>query len=97
MKAVVSQHARLCVAEIPEPVPGEGQLVLDVTRCGICGSDLHARHHADAQADVMAEAGYAGFAAWSPIAIGSVSTATSGARPLGTGIVNASSTSTRSA
>ena len=36
--------------------------MLDVTRCGICGSDLHARHHADAQADVLAEAGYPGFA-----------------------------------
>ena len=30
-------------------------------RCGICGSDLHARHHADEQADVLAEAGYDGF------------------------------------
>ncbi len=28
---------------------------------GICGSDLHARHHADEQADVLAEAGYDGF------------------------------------
>ena len=36
--------------------------MLDVTRCGICGSDLHARHDADTQADVLAEAGYAGFA-----------------------------------
>lgn len=62
MKAVVSQHSRLGVTDIPEPIPGEGQLVLEVTRCGICGSDLHARHHADAQADVLAEAGYEGFA-----------------------------------
>jgi threonine dehydrogenase-like Zn-dependent dehydrogenase len=30
-------------------------------RCGICGSDLHARHHADEQADVLAESGYDGF------------------------------------
>ena len=36
--------------------------MLDVTRCGICGSDLHARYHADIQADVLAEAGYEGFA-----------------------------------
>ncbi|AEG94673.1 zinc-binding dehydrogenase [Ramlibacter tataouinensis] len=62
MKAVVSQHARLSVVDLSEPVPGEGQLVLDVTRCGICGSDLHARHDADAQADVLAQAGYGGFA-----------------------------------
>lgn len=33
-------------------------MLLDVVRAGICGSDLHARHHADAQADVLAEAGY---------------------------------------
>lgn len=62
MKAVVCQDAKLEVVDLPEPEPGEGQLVLDVTLCGICGSDLHARHHADAQADVLAEAGYDGFA-----------------------------------
>ena len=62
MKAAICQGAKFSVADIPEPEPGEGQLVLDVTRCGICGSDLHARHHADAQADVLAEAGYPGFA-----------------------------------
>ncbi len=62
MKAVVCQDAKLDVIDIPEPKPGEGQLVLDVTRCGICGSDLHARHHANIQADVLAEAGYKGFA-----------------------------------
>ncbi len=62
MKAVVCQDAKLEVVDLPEPEPGEGQLVLDVTRCGICGSDLHARHHADAQADVLVEAGYDGFA-----------------------------------
>ncbi|WP_213955445.1 zinc-binding dehydrogenase [Variovorax sp. dw_954] len=62
MKAVVCQDAKLDVIDLPEPEPGQGQLVLEVTRCGICGSDLHARHHADAQADVLAEAGYDGFA-----------------------------------
>lgn len=36
-------------------------MLVDVLRCGICGSDLHARHHADQQADVLAEAGYDGF------------------------------------
>ncbi|GAC1591972.1 MAG: zinc-binding dehydrogenase [Acidimicrobiales bacterium] len=36
-------------------------MLLNVTACGICGSDLHARRHADAQADVLAEAGYDGF------------------------------------
>lgn len=62
MRAVVCQDANLGVVDMPEPEPGEGQFVLDVTRCGICGTDLHARHHADAQADVLSEAGYSGFA-----------------------------------
>ncbi|WP_410574727.1 zinc-binding dehydrogenase [Amycolatopsis sp. cmx-4-61] len=43
---------------MPDPVPGRGQLVLEVQRCGICGSDLHSRLHADELADVLAEIGY---------------------------------------
>lgn len=62
MRAVVCENGDLSVADLPDPEPVEGQILLDVTGCGICGSDLHARHHADAQADVLAEAGYDGFA-----------------------------------
>ena len=62
MRAVVCQDSQLDVEVIPEPEPGPAQVLLDVTGCGICGSDLHARYHADAQADVLAEAGYDGFA-----------------------------------
>ncbi len=61
MKAVVCHDAALTVTDLAAPVPGNGQVVLDVVRCGICGSDLHARRHADEQADVLAEAGYDGF------------------------------------
>jgi threonine dehydrogenase-like Zn-dependent dehydrogenase len=61
MKAVACENSRLEVIELPDPEPGPGQVVVEVIRCGICGSDLHARHHADAQADVLAEAGYDGF------------------------------------
>lgn len=32
--------------------------MLEVVRCGICGSDLHSRLHADALADVAGEVGY---------------------------------------
>lgn len=60
-KAVACQNTQLDVIDIPDPVPGQGHVVLEVTGCGICGSDLHARHHADAQADVLVEAGYEGF------------------------------------
>ena len=61
MRAVACQNAELAVVDLPTPEPGEGQVLIDVLRCGICGSDLHARHHADQQADVLAEAGYDGF------------------------------------
>ena len=61
MKAVVCEQSRLEVADVASPEPAKGQLLLSVLRCGICGSDLHARHHADEAADVVAEAGYDGF------------------------------------
>src|SRR4051794_7290430 len=61
MKAVACENAKLEVVDLPAPEPGKGQVVVDVLRCGICGSDLHARHHADLAADVLAEAGYDGF------------------------------------
>lgn len=61
MKAVVCEKGELEVADLPDPHPADGQVLLEVNACGICGSDLHARHHADAQADVLAESGYDGF------------------------------------
>lgn len=61
MKAVSCSNARLEVVDLPTPAPAKGQLLLDVLRCGICGSDLHARRHCDEVADVMAETGYDSF------------------------------------
>lgn len=49
------------MVDLPDPRPAEGQLVLDVLRCGICGSDLHAKDHADELTEVMAEGGYRDF------------------------------------
>jgi threonine dehydrogenase-like Zn-dependent dehydrogenase len=62
MRAVVCSNAELEVVERPEPVPGRGQVRIEVLRCGICGSDLHARHGCDAWADLAARAGYDRFA-----------------------------------
>lgn len=31
----------LTVETLPDPAPGQGQVVIEVCRCGICGSDLH--------------------------------------------------------
>src|SRR3954465_1970668 len=59
MRAVVCQNAQLDVVDdLPEPVPARGQVRLEVLRCGICGSDLHARHGIDAWADMAARTGY---------------------------------------
>lgn len=58
MRAVVCQQAELSVQDLPAPHPGRGQVRLEVLRCGICGSDLHARHGIDAWADMTAAAGY---------------------------------------
>ncbi|MFL6156504.1 MAG: zinc-binding dehydrogenase [Marmoricola sp.] len=60
MRAVTVTRTELAVEDVPAPSPDKGQLVLDVVRCGICGSDLHGRHHADALADIGAELGYDG-------------------------------------
>lgn len=61
MKVVTCTHENLAVADRPTPTPGRGQLLIDVERCGICGSDLHARRHSDELADVMHETGYDDF------------------------------------
>ncbi len=49
------------MADVPDVQPAKGQLLLQVLRCGICGSDLHARQHCDELADVLAEIGYDDF------------------------------------
>jgi len=43
MKAAVFQKLRapLEVHTLPDPVPGANEVVVEVCRCGICGSDLH--------------------------------------------------------
>lgn len=43
MRAVTFQelHKPLVFETLPDPTPGDGQVVVKVGRCGICGSDLH--------------------------------------------------------
>jgi len=59
MKAVVCQNTELSVVDLPEPKPGKGQVLVEVLRCGICGSDLHIRHHCDHMKALMGKVGYA--------------------------------------
>ena len=61
MKTVACTNAKLEVVDLPTPTPAKGQVLIEVLRCGICGSDLHARRHCDELADVMAESGYDAF------------------------------------
>jgi threonine dehydrogenase-like Zn-dependent dehydrogenase len=59
MKAVICQNEEMRVEDVPDPNPGSGQVKLSVVRCGICGSDLHARHGGlDAWAELGDLAGY---------------------------------------
>lgn len=58
MRAVTCTDAKLEVTDLPDPEPAQGQLLLDVLRCGICGSDLHARKHCDEMADIAGAVGY---------------------------------------
>jgi (R,R)-butanediol dehydrogenase / meso-butanediol dehydrogenase / diacetyl reductase len=43
MRAAVMQglHKPLVIETLADPTPGDGELVVKVGRCGICGSDLH--------------------------------------------------------
>lgn len=58
MRAVTCREASLEVVDRPTPTLEKGHILLDVLRCGICGSDLHARHHADEMADAASAVGY---------------------------------------
>jgi threonine dehydrogenase-like Zn-dependent dehydrogenase len=61
MKSVVCEHGVFEVVDGPEAAPRSGQVRLEVLRCGICGSDLHARHGIDQWADMAARIGYERF------------------------------------
>ncbi|MEJ6002959.1 zinc-binding dehydrogenase [Paucibacter soli] len=58
MKAVVCQNKQLSLVDLPEPKPEQGQLLVKVLRCGICGSDLHVRQHCDHWGQIMGRSGY---------------------------------------
>ena len=46
MRASVLRGGRMVLRDdVAEPVPGPGQVLVDVTACGICGSDLHFAKH----------------------------------------------------
>ncbi|MFJ2745811.1 zinc-binding dehydrogenase [Streptomyces sp. NPDC087440] len=48
MRAAVLRAGTFVVDEVPEPVPGPGQVLVETLATGICGSDLSAYRHTDA-------------------------------------------------
>ncbi|MBX3706208.1 MAG: zinc-binding dehydrogenase [Pseudomonadales bacterium] len=45
MRAAVMRNGAIEVGEVPEPVPGPGEVLVRTLACGICGSDLHVLQH----------------------------------------------------
>ena len=45
--AVLRDHRMVYRDDVPEPIPGPGQVLVEVTACGICGSDLHFASHGE--------------------------------------------------
>src|SRR3989442_1547079 len=59
MRAVVMRNKKLAVADVPEPVPEAGEVLVRTLACGICGSDLHALKRADRFVETSRRAGNA--------------------------------------
>ena len=48
MKALVYTGTQMSeIQNLDQPVAGEGQVLVDIAYCGICGSDMHAWHGQD--------------------------------------------------
>jgi threonine dehydrogenase-like Zn-dependent dehydrogenase len=47
MRAAIFRKGQIVVGEVSEPKPREGQVLVKTLACGICGTDLHARLHAE--------------------------------------------------
>ena len=61
MKAAILEQGKMRVADIAEPQPGKGHVIVQPILCGVCGSDLHARDHSDHLCDLLHRAGFRGF------------------------------------
>ena len=46
MRAAVMRDSKIVATDVPEPIPGAGEVLVKTLACGICGSDLHALKHA---------------------------------------------------
>lgn len=57
MKAAVLRGGEIVVDDVPDPVPGPGQVLVRTLACGICGSDLHFRRHGRRIVEASADGG----------------------------------------
>ncbi|HSS11366.1 MAG TPA: zinc-binding dehydrogenase [Acidimicrobiales bacterium] len=57
MRAAVLRHGAMVVDEVPDPVPGMGQVLVRTLGCGICGSDLHFVKHGRRMSELAAQSG----------------------------------------
>jgi threonine dehydrogenase-like Zn-dependent dehydrogenase len=55
--AVMRGPNNLVVDDVPDPVPGPGQLLVRTVACGICGSDLHFLKYAKDMVELASELG----------------------------------------
>lgn len=63
MKSVFCQNAALRVEDRTTKLePGKGHVLLEVVRCGICGSDLHMQKHCDHMYHLAKRVGFNGVA-----------------------------------
>jgi threonine dehydrogenase-like Zn-dependent dehydrogenase len=57
MRAAIYRKGDIVVGDVPDPRPGEGQVLVKTLCCGICGSDLHAAKHMQQFADLAQRTG----------------------------------------
>jgi threonine dehydrogenase-like Zn-dependent dehydrogenase len=57
VRAAVARRGALVVEDVAEPIVGPGDALVAVKACGICGSDLHALHHAGELVAIAREMG----------------------------------------
>jgi 2-desacetyl-2-hydroxyethyl bacteriochlorophyllide A dehydrogenase len=43
-QATMTEPGRIIFEDVPEPVPGRGEILLHIKRIGVCGSDIHVNH-----------------------------------------------------
>ncbi len=55
MRAAIMRDWQLRVDDLPDPSPGDGQVLTKVLACGICGSDLHMLQHGAESRKLMDE------------------------------------------